>query len=430
MSASSFAGWPLSDAIDFATARFWREPWTLKGMEWLGEDPFIRQLNFGKLQAENLDRISPRKDAFNRLRHLLRVGRLAATGVLGGDLRSPPVLMRPDHWDILNSFDEENSSVGAQAVGSSHGNDDWFSSVRVYPILECPFRVQWLLLLHPERRNLGEILGEYVWNDPELTTVWSDQIGRQDHLEDVFPATLEELPAIWLQRDGEALFRCLVDAGVAGALSISHPRDDENALQFFDILAGRLASLGELIAGGEVRLTGVADGDVCHRPIDPLDVERGRLLLRLPMGWLYELGGSRPAFTNVRLVAPVVVTEAVEPKGGTSSERIEEDEIKLGEIALGTSANGRPVGQNWNDLIDTVIAKSLKGAYSDPIRSASDISSLIIGEIKERNLKEPLREDTKQLIDDISKKVKERYPSLYEKIKAPLTRKQPPTKPK
>lgn len=395
MTSALFSGWTLSEAIEFTTDRFTREPWTGEGMAFLGDDPFTRGMNFGKLEREHPAEIHPRKDAFRNLRAILQSGRLAAGGVLGGGLGENSVLIRPEQWDLLNFFDEDASAVGLREHDGQIDNSNWFYYVRIYPILESPYRLQFLRFLRPEQRTLGQILDECVWTDPELSTIWRDDIHRKEALINALPSTLSELPAVHLRRDGEAMFGHLVNANMDNALNVPHPRNDKTSLQFFDVLAGRLSALGELIGGGEVGMTGIPEGGVHHERINSRDIETGDLLLHLPTGWLYRPEENQPAFTDVRLVVPAAEASGTDATSASSigeSVAGDEDDVPSSSVAdFVHGKRGRKETWDWDEVISNVLGAMLSGNYRDAkgnpkfIRSMEDFCAIISDECKAQN---------------------------------------------
>lgn len=447
MSSATFTGWTLSEAFekivpdeffqalrdaDANADRATSFAGTVRMHEGSTKDGEVLRA----LRTTELNLQKAKQDIYSRFRYSARRGDVVVIGVASNSDYSSWI--PPQVWTELDGFLENRSAVGRRP----HDNPDAllpdgaFLSVSIFPVLRAPveFTVECL-----SDELLSTVIDRFVWGDPETFKIWNDVLKRSDRLPNGIPEIASARGVLLaLQQDAKKMRREIDRVGLARKLGLDDTEVDSTTGRYLDVLADRLAALGELIATDRIGLLGF-DEDLSERiTVHPVDIEAGRLLLCIGTGDLYRVGKSGGAIRDVRIVEPVVHGVAVvAAETGSASNSVTDDEgdevngdeIEPGEIDRDKSKGGSGGKFDWRSVIRSAIITTPQGGRAPRFASPRRFQEAVLDEIKRRNLPLPAGDENAQL-NAVGKTIKKLYPKLYEAIGAPITENPRPTKPK
>lgn len=299
------------------------------------------------------------------LKQYAECGSISAWGILGAPIGSW-VKIPPQHWIGINGFLIEGSIVGVIAnsddvSGKDRGQaalrQEWsYHSVLVYPAVLAPDAIEMVTGL-----SLADVVARFIWGDPEALKIRGDVLEYTDNLPNGTPDIVSDKGMVLaLLRDAEEMRHELDRIGLASKLGLDVVEADGAASHYLDVLADRLAALGELIATDRIGLVGFDDDSGERVSINPVDLKAGRLLLCLGTGDLYRPGDGNPVIRNVRVVEPSAEMEAVTSTENLSDESTADDD---GALVGDEGRIGAPPSRHdykWREALEIVIGRALR----------------------------------------------------------------------
>lgn len=340
-----------------------------------------------------------RRAVFDELKEWMRSGRLVALG-RAGSVTEPRKQVEESQWAALTEFDEASSSV-------SDANGNGFCGVIIYTILEAPGAAA---LIGP--CTLASALEEYVLRDPEVYS-------RPGRVKGWTPANLRD--AVGSMGDGRCLIHLTDDASAIekDLTSFHNPfgkwwGNGTHAIRV-NTLASRLAALSGLLLRGEMRATGVADGDKEERSaeISREDLRKPSTRLCLASGDIWQVVSAR---RSRRLFHAVRVEHAEDDANGIGQESQEAASVTLGRTPVKKKRGRGPV-YDWDAVVPAAIAKAM-GGKCGKVKSHMDLYKIIREEFGARSPSPPPEDPEKE--DTIKRHMDTKYRWLLDAINQEL----------
>ena len=358
-------------------------------------------------------------------------GSISAWGILGAPIGSS-VKIPSQYWIGINGFLIEGSIVGVVTNSDDAPEKDrkkvqaalrqeWsYHSVLIYPTLLAPDAIEMVTGL-----SLADVVDRFIWGDPEAWKIRSDVLKCADNLPNDTPDIVPDKGMVLaLQQDAKRMRQEIDRIGLAGKLGFDVVEAGDAASRYLDVLADRLAALGEMIATARIGLIGLDDVIGERVSLAPEDLEAGRLLLCLRTGDLYRPGDGNDAIKNVRIVEPSYVdATATTPNDDDAPSSFTEAAVPPEERRGG----GPPPRWDFEDLGATILVRAARHEIG-PINSASDFASFVEQEIRDMGGIPPSPgKDDIEKHRYTKKQLRKHYELIYEKIKSPMARRTKPT---
>ncbi len=434
MSTASFPGWALSEAFEkIVPDEFFED---LRRAEASFDhvishvDTAARRSEIGTgaltaartLNAASSMHRRAKQNIYDRFRKFALDGSVVVFGLYGDEDDNGEIsLIPPQLWHELDGFLENRSAVGKRPDDDPDAllPDTALVGINVFPVLHAPVSVATKLL---SSEPLSTVIERFVWEDPEALKIWNDRLKRPGKLPNDTPEISSDSTALVALHIGrKAMLRELTRIELAGKLGLNDGAAGDTPTLYLNVVADRLAALGELIATARIGLIGLDDVSGEKVSIDPVDLEAGRLLLCLGTGDLYRPGDSGGAIRNVRIVEPsaasdLATTPADDDSSGASTEAsgigatiaystnesVVEDE---GALSGDVGRPGKPpskYGYRWKEALEIVIGRALRHE-GDPINTYTQlctaISTVMVVELgmrgDEETIKATVRRKTK-----------------------------------
>ena len=349
-----------------------------------------RERAAARTKAESVSAVL--KHLFN----LARRGEVSAFGIRGATIGAYEKI--PQHQ--FASFTEVNADISALFSGKLEDGTiaDSFTyyCVTFYPPLLAPNSAAVVT-----GRLLADVIDKFVWGDPEIGKIWCDGLGREGRPGDCLIIQTDRSALIALHETPTAMRAELDRIQLGDRLGITGEIDDGWITgHFLDAIARRLAALGEMIAKGDVSLTGLAPDSDCRETIALVDVEAGRLLVDLATGDLFSATAKvKASYTKARLDAPSVVSMLQNSIAETSV--VEQIDAEPSDIGYESDNDQWP----WLDIFRTVLRQCLEHKIG-PIQSMNALCGAIEREIVNRERNPPSS-------GYIGKIIRERFTDFY-----------------
>lgn len=322
------------------------------------------------MTSSGVDLRRAKQNVYDRFRYSALRGDVIVTGFANDD--GYHSVIPTQAWTELDGFLESRSAVGKRPDDAPDAllPDSAFLAVSIFPVLRAPIEVVVECL---SSELLSTVLDRFFWSDPEALKIWNDRLRRGDRLPNDTPEVSSDRAVLLvLHQDARKMRREIDRVGVSGKLGLDATEDRSAASQYLDVLADRLAALGELIATEVVGLSGLDEALGKKINIDCTDIEAGRLLLCLGTGDFYRSDEGGGAIRNVRVTAPAVLVletdklEITTADNGSSDRDAPRDQKK----------RGAPDGWDWDAAISSAFVKMFSASNKDVARDIVHLKSL------------------------------------------------------